>query len=33
MTDLQLDTLALVPAGPNVDQAREWLGEVREILG
>jgi hypothetical protein len=32
MADLQLETLALAPAGPNVDRARAWLLEGREIL-
>jgi len=32
MTDLQLETLALAPEGPNVARARAWLGEVREIV-
>jgi hypothetical protein len=32
MTDLQLDTLALAPGGPNVDRARAWLQEVRAVL-
>jgi hypothetical protein len=32
MTELQLDTVALAPAGPNVDRARIWLRDAREIL-
>jgi hypothetical protein len=32
MTDLQLETLALVPDGPNVGRAREWLSNGRGIL-
>jgi hypothetical protein len=32
MTDLQLKTVALAPSGPNVDRARQWLGEGRAIL-
>jgi hypothetical protein len=32
MTELQLETLSLAPSGPNVDRAREWLSEGREIL-
>jgi hypothetical protein len=32
MTDLQLETVALAPSGPNVDRARQWLGEGRAIL-
>lgn len=32
MTELQLDTLSLAPDGPNVDRARKWLSDGREIL-
>lgn len=32
MTELQLETLSLVPKGPNVDRARKWLSDGREIL-
>jgi hypothetical protein len=32
MTELQLDTLALAPDGPNVSRARKWLSDGREIL-
>ena len=32
MTQLQLDTVALAPSGPNVDRARAWLAEGLEIL-
>jgi len=32
MTQLQLDTVALAPSGPNVDRARLWLAEALEIL-
>jgi hypothetical protein len=32
MIELQLETLSLAPAGPNVDRARKWLGDGREIL-
>jgi hypothetical protein len=32
MTELQAETVALAPEGPNVDRAREWLGEGRELL-
>jgi hypothetical protein len=32
MTELQLETVALAPDGPNVDRARQWLGQAREIL-
>jgi predicted nucleotidyltransferase len=31
-TELQLDTLALAPSGPNVDRARVWLAGAREAL-
>lgn len=32
MIELQSDTLALAPAGPNVLRARKWLADGREIL-
>jgi predicted nucleotidyltransferase len=32
MTDLQAETVALAPDGPNVDRARGWLSDGREIL-
>jgi predicted nucleotidyltransferase len=32
MTQLQLDTVALAPSGPNVDRARVWLTEALAIL-
>jgi predicted nucleotidyltransferase len=32
MTELQLDTLALAPSGPNVIRARAWLSRVAENL-
>jgi predicted nucleotidyltransferase len=32
MTELQADTVALAPDGPNVVRARKWLGDAREIL-
>ena len=32
MTELQADTVALAPNGPNVDRARIWLAEAAEIL-
>jgi hypothetical protein len=32
MIDLQLETLALAPDGPNVVRAREWLADGRDIL-
>lgn len=32
MTQLQLDTVALAPSGPNVDRARVWLAEGLSIL-
>jgi len=33
MTELQLDTLALAPTGPNVDRASGWLEGVARELG
>ena len=32
MTELQADTVALAPDGPNIIRARQWLSEGREIL-
>jgi hypothetical protein len=32
MTELQADTVALAPDGPNVDRARTWLVDGRQIL-
>src|SRR3954452_7291159 len=32
MTELQADTVALAPDGPNIVRARKWLSEGREIL-
>jgi hypothetical protein len=32
MTELQLDTVALAPDGPNVLRAREWLRDGRDLL-
>jgi hypothetical protein len=32
MTDLQADTVALAPDGPNIVRARKWLADGREIL-
>lgn len=32
LTELQADTVALAPAGPNIGRARTWLGAAREIL-
>ncbi len=32
LTDLQVETLALAPDGPNVDRARKWLEDGRRIL-
>jgi len=33
MTELQAETVALAPdAGPNLDRARQWLGDARELL-
>jgi uncharacterized protein DUF4037 len=33
MTELQLETTELAPAGPNITRARAWLSEALEILG
>jgi hypothetical protein len=32
MTELQVDTVALAPPGPNVERARRWLPEVAQVL-
>jgi len=32
MNQLQLEAIALAPSGPNVDRARVWLVQVREVL-
>ena len=32
LTELQADTVALAPDGPNVVRARRWLADAREIL-
>jgi hypothetical protein len=32
MTQLQADTVALAPSGPNIDRARGWLAEASELL-
>jgi len=32
LTELQADTVALAPDGPNVSRARKWLGDALEIL-
>jgi hypothetical protein len=32
MTELQADTAALAPDGPNIVRARKWLSDAREIL-
>jgi len=32
LSELQADTLALAPSGPNVDRARRWVHEVLEVL-
>jgi predicted nucleotidyltransferase len=32
MTELQADTVAIAPDGPNVNRARKWLSDAREIL-
>lgn len=29
---LEIETVDLAPPRPNVDQARHWLREVREVL-
>jgi Nucleotidyltransferase domain len=33
MTELQADTVALAPDGPNIVRARKWLSDALEILG
>ena len=32
LTELQLDTVALAPDGPNINRAREWLSDALVIL-
>ena len=32
MNELQLETVGLVPSGPNIDRARVWLHDVVEVL-
>ena len=32
LTELQAETVALAPDGPNINRARAWLGDAREIL-
>jgi hypothetical protein len=32
MTELQAETVALAPPGPNVERARHWLAEVLNVL-
>jgi hypothetical protein len=32
LSELQLDTLALAPSGPNVDRARRWVRDVVDVL-
>jgi hypothetical protein len=32
MTELQIETVALAPDGPNIDRARTWLSDARAIL-
>lgn len=32
LTELQMDTVALAPDGPNIIRARKWLSDAREIL-
>jgi predicted nucleotidyltransferase len=32
LTELQAETVALAPSGPNIDRARKWLSDAGEIL-
>jgi hypothetical protein len=32
LTELQIETVALAPSGPNIDRAREWLPQVLDAL-
>jgi hypothetical protein len=32
LNELQLDTVALAPSGPNIDRARDWLARVPKAL-
>jgi hypothetical protein len=32
LTELQAETVALAPSGPNIDRARQWLSDAGEIL-
>jgi predicted nucleotidyltransferase len=32
LTELQAETVALAPPGPNINRARDWLSDAREIL-
>jgi predicted nucleotidyltransferase len=32
MTELQAETVALAPDGPNINRARKWLSDGREVL-
>jgi len=32
MAELQAETVALAPSGPNVERARRWLAEVADVL-
>src|SRR4051794_9583927 len=32
MAELQLETVELAPAGPNIDRARVWVAQVLEVL-
>jgi predicted nucleotidyltransferase len=32
LTELQAETVALAPDGPNINRARKWLSDAREIL-
>lgn len=33
LTELQAETVALAPPGPNIERARRWLAEVTKVLG
>ena len=33
MTELQAETVALAPDGPNINRARTWLSHALELLG
>jgi hypothetical protein len=32
LSELQADTLALAPSGPNVDRARRWVHDAIDVL-